>query len=106
MKVNPYYFYNGYVQQQTPYQNYDYTSYSYMPYQEQTAGDRQQLLNLGGLERRVRNLERQNELQAQEITRLNRVVERHTNRLNRLNQRLRTVERRLNIVIAAAEDGF
>ncbi|MBM7702092.1 hypothetical protein [Metabacillus iocasae] len=103
--MNPYYLYNGYAPQQIPYMNYDYMT-EYVPHQNQSEAERQQLLYYGGLERRVRNLERQTELQAQEITRLNRVVERHTNRLNRLNRRLRTVERTLNIIISSSDDDF
>ncbi|MES9804585.1 hypothetical protein, partial [Priestia megaterium] len=73
--------------------------------QEQEEFERQQPQSLGGFERRIRNLERQNQQQAREIARLNQIVESHTFRLNRLNQRLRVVENRLNIPFAS-QDGF
>jgi uncharacterized coiled-coil protein SlyX len=102
--MNPYYFNPGYIPQQVDYSVQQY----YPPYvpQHEEYDERQQLQNLGGFERRIRTLERQNEEQVREITRLNRVVERHTDRINRLNQRLRNVERRLNIPFTASQDGF
>ncbi|TYR81485.1 hypothetical protein FZC66_06485 [Priestia megaterium] len=104
--MNPYYFYPGYVQQIPQQAQYEVPyDYQYQQ-QEQDEIGRQQFQNFGGFERRIRNLERQNQEQAREITRLNRVVERHTARLNRLNQRLRVVENRLNIPFLAGEDGF
>ncbi|MGG3197204.1 hypothetical protein [Priestia aryabhattai] len=102
--MNPYNYYPGYITQQTEY----YIPYDYEPYtqqQEQEEFERQQPQSLGGFERRIRNLERQNQQQAREITRLNQIVERHTFRLNRLNQRLRAVENRLNIPFTS-HDGF
>ncbi|MGG3197559.1 hypothetical protein [Priestia aryabhattai] len=102
--MNPYNYYPGYIPQQTEY----YIPYDcdlYTQQQEQEEFDRQQPQSLGGFERRIRNLERQNQQQAREITRLNQIVERHTFRLNRLNQRLRAVENRLNIPFTS-HDGF
>ncbi|MEH7312698.1 hypothetical protein COJ92_23890 [Priestia megaterium] len=102
--MNPYSYYPGYIPQQTEYY-IPYDCELYTQQQEQEEFERQQPQSLGGFERRIRNLERQNQQQAREIARLNQIVELHTFRLNRLNQRLRVVENRLNIPFAS-QDGF
>lgn len=113
-----------YVSQQDPY----YSQYPLNPsIQQYEQVDIVRQPTNQALEKRVRQLEKQNEEQVreltrlnQEITRLNREIHRinqeiirlnqndllHTRRLNRLNQRLRAVENRLNIPFAASEDGF
>jgi predicted nuclease with TOPRIM domain len=121
--MNPYY-YHGYVPQQTD----QYTQYPYHAYNRQQ--DQHHIgpqLQRQPIEERVNQLERQNQQQVQELTRLNEEIirlngeirrineeiirlnrndELHTDRLTRLNQRLRTVERNLNIPYAGGEDGF
>lgn len=72
------------------------------------------------LEARIDQLERQNLVQAQEITRLNQEIMRinqeinrmnevnvaQTRRINRLNERLRTVEMRLSLPVKYDEEGL
>jgi len=91
-----------------PYGNYQIPQYSmeYDPYIQQNSYDpnRQlsQLLQLPQwqqLQRRVNQLERQNETQERAINQLQR-------RLQRVNQRLRTVENRLNIPFTPFEGEF
>lgn len=124
--MNPYDFYYQYAPQQPTHNPYEYNPYT----EKQTDFDRQPQ----ALERRVSALERQNERQVQELSRLNNVtrehtrelnrqnreitrlneqvvrlnqtVEQHTRRLNRLNQRLRAVENRLSISFTPVEGGF
>ncbi|MGV3467046.1 MAG: hypothetical protein ACO1OT_17350 [Heyndrickxia sp.] len=85
-----------------PYENYYYPSI-YSPYEDSLR--QQQLSNLlqlpqwQQLQRRVTQLERENNLQDREIEQLRR-------RLQRVNQRLRTVENRLNIPFTPFEGGF
>lgn len=118
-----------------------YHYHGYMPQQIHSYGSNQDAIysqpNLNAflrqhperqdLESRVNELERQNQQQVTELTRLNQEIirvngelnrinseigrlnqndELHTGRLNQLNQRLRTVERHLNLPYTAGEDGF
>ncbi|GAE34853.1 hypothetical protein [Halalkalibacter akibai] len=113
--MNPYY-YHGYVPQQ-PELARSFPANSFNHYQR----DPRQL------DQRVDQLERQNQAQVQEITRINEEIIRlnselsrindeilrlnqndeiHTNRLFRLNQRLRVIEQNLNIPYTGGEDGF
>lgn len=97
----PYGYYPEYIPvQPEAYAPYDY---SYTEQLDTYEIDRQRPQEL---ERRIRQLERQNEIQSREITRLNREVERHSRRLNRLNQRLRDIENRLRIPFSPLVDGF
>ncbi|MTT33216.1 hypothetical protein GMB86_14550 [Terrilactibacillus sp. BCM23-1] len=97
--MNP--FYPEYVPEQTS-QYIDYNSYA-QP--EQEILDRQFQLPQS-FERRIRQLERENERQTREINQLRQENERQNRRLNRLNQRLRAVEARLAIPFYATDDGF
>lgn len=86
----------------------------------QNEANRQPPQQMRELERRVNVLEKQNQQQVREITRLNNEIQRinqeitrlnqnnthTTRRLNRLNQRLRAVESRLTIPFYPQEDGF
>ncbi|TWI58158.1 hypothetical protein [Halalkalibacter nanhaiisediminis] len=128
--MNPQYFYQGYVPQQIDYSMYDhYYPYVQQEHLHQQQPDQEEFMRQPpqSIERRVNQLERQNERQIaeltrqnqeirrineeinrinQEVIRLNRNDEIHTGRLNRLNRRLRQVENRLGIPFSGAEDGF
>ena len=112
----PYHYFPEYAYQQFG---------TYMPFPavqsfDQNEFDRQPPGQNRELERRVNRLERQNEEQVRELTRINNEIRRinqeinrlsqndvrTTRRLNRLNQRLRAVENRLAIPFHALEDGF
>ena len=103
MNMYPY----GYYPEYLPVQPETYVPYEYSYIEQPDVYDiDRQPPQFQGLERRIRQLERQNDQQSREITRLSQTVERHTRRLNRLNQRLRAVENRLQIPFSAQEDGF
>lgn len=119
--MNPYH-YHGYVPQ--PFHSYGPNSYQSQ--MDPRSLSRQQPQR-ETIENRVNELERQNQQQVTELTRINQEIiringelnringeisrlnqndELHTGRLNRLNQRLRNVERNLNLPYTAGEDGF
>ena len=100
----------GYYPEYLPVQSETYVPYDYSYTDQQDVYDvydiDRQRPQIQDLERRIRQLERQNEIQSREITRLNQTVERHSRRLNRLNQRLRAIEDKLRIPFSPLEDGF